>query len=301
MADTTRKSDSVDESVHYSPKDYKSVLKPIWCPGCGDYGVLNSIYRALSEKNIPPHNIAFFSGIGCSSRIPGYANTYGFNAVHGRALPMAIGAKLVNPKLTALVAGGDGDGFSIGGNHISHAIRRNVNITYIVMDNSIYALTKGQLSPTTPKGDTTATSPYGSLERPINPLELVLAYGCGFIAQGATHDIRRLSQLIKEGIDFNGFSFINVKSPCVTYRGGQKQFQELRENAIYLDKTDHDPTDKYAALKICERYTQEVSVGLIYKNDNLPEYGDMFKGMFEKARDRKFLPRNEIYKKFVPY
>ncbi len=136
----------------YQAKDYKSDLKPIWCPGCGDFGVVQAIYRALANVGRPPHEIAFVSGIGCSSRIPGYTTAYGFNSVHGRALPIAQGIKLANPDLLVLVAGGDGDGFSIGGGHVAHAVRRNMDLTYIVMDNQIYGLTKGQLSPTSPRG-----------------------------------------------------------------------------------------------------------------------------------------------------
>ncbi len=128
-----------------APNDYKSPLKPIWCPGCGDYGVVQALYRALSAVGRPPHEIAFISGIGCSSRIPGYTTAYGFNTVHGRALPIAQGVKLANPDLLVVVAGGDGDGFSIGGGHVPHAIRRNVDLTYLVMDNQVYGLTKGQL------------------------------------------------------------------------------------------------------------------------------------------------------------
>ena len=163
----------------YVAKDYRSDLKPIWCPGCGDYGVLGAVSRALAAIGRPPHEIAFISGIGCSSRIPGYTTAYGFNTVHGRALPIAQGIKLANPDLLVLVAGGDGDGFSIGGGHVPHAIRRNIDLTYILMDNQIYGLTKGQLSPTSPRGTKTPTSVYGSMEDPVNPLLYVLAYGAG--------------------------------------------------------------------------------------------------------------------------
>ena len=171
------------------PKDYKSELKPIWCPGCGDFGVLKALYRALSALGRQPHEIAFISGIGCSSRIPGYTTAYGFNSVHGRALPIAQGVKLARPELLVVVAGGDGDGFSIGGGHVAHAIRRNIDLTYLVMDNQVYGLTKGQLSPTAPRGLHTITSPFGSLEEPINPLLYVLAYGAGFVAQATPADM----------------------------------------------------------------------------------------------------------------
>src|SRR5512135_1732438 len=198
----------------FAAKDYKSELKPIWCPGCGDYGVVQSIYRALAAVGRPPHEIAFVSGIGCSSRIPGYTTAYGFNSVHGRALPIAQGIKIARPELLVLVAGGDGDGFSIGGGHVAHAIRRNVDLTYIVMDNQIYGLTKGQLSPTSPRGLKTVTSSFGSLEEPVNPLLYVLAYGAGFVAQGTPADMGGLAAIIEEAIRFPGFAFVNVQAPC---------------------------------------------------------------------------------------
>jgi 2-oxoglutarate ferredoxin oxidoreductase subunit beta len=200
-----------------TPNDYKSDLKPIWCPGCGDFGVVQAIYRALAAIGRPPHEIAFVSGIGCSSRIPGYTTAYGFNSVHGRALPIAQGIKLARPELLVLVAGGDGDGFSIGGGHVAHAIRRNVDLTYIVMDNQIYGLTKGQLSPTSPRGLRTVSSAWGSAEDPVNPLAYVLGYGGRFVAQGTPADLNGLVALIEEGIRFPGFAFVNVQSPCVTY------------------------------------------------------------------------------------
>ena len=196
------------------PKDFKSDLKPIWCPGCGDFGVLQAIYRALAAFGRPPHEIAFVSGIGCSSRIPGYTTAYGFNTVHGRALPIAQGIKLANPGLLVLAAGGDGDGFSIGGGHVAHAVRRNLDITYIVMDNQIYGLTKGQLSPTSPRGLTTASSVFGSLEEPVNPILYMLGYGARYVAQGTPADMVQLSTIIEEGLRFPGFAFINVQSPA---------------------------------------------------------------------------------------
>ena len=186
----------------FTTKDYRSSLKPIWCPGCGDYGVVTAIYRALAAIGRPPHEIAFISGIGCSSRIPGYTTAYGFNTVHGRALPIAQGIKMANPDLLVLVAGGDGDGFSIGGGHVPHAIRRNPDLTYIVMDNQIYGLTKGQLSPTSPRGRKTSSSVYGSMEDPVNPLLYVLAYGAGFVAQGVPADMEGLARMIEEAIRY---------------------------------------------------------------------------------------------------
>ncbi|MGH3053489.1 MAG: thiamine pyrophosphate-dependent enzyme, partial [Gaiellaceae bacterium] len=225
---------------HHSTKDYQSDLKPIWCPGCGDFGVLSAVYRALANIDRPPHEIAFVSGIGCSSRIPGYTTAYGFNSVHGRALPIAQGIKLANPELLVLVAGGDGDGFSIGGGHVPHAIRRNVDLTYIVMDNQIYGLTKGQLSPTSPRGLKTASSTYGSLEAPVNPLLYVLAYGAGFVAQATPADMVGLVSVIEEGVRFPGFAFINVQSPCVTFGQPEAQLKVHKAGMKSLAKMGHD-------------------------------------------------------------
>src|SRR5512136_1162170 len=172
-----------------APKDFKSDLKPIWCPGCGDFGVVQAIYRALSAIGRPPHEIAFISGIGCSSRIPGYTNTYGFNSIHGRALPIASGVKLANPKQTVIVATGDGDCMAIGAGHFPHTAKRNVDITVLMMDNGIYGLTKGQTSPTSPHEMKTKSAYYGNQEIPGNPLALALAYQATFVARSFSANI----------------------------------------------------------------------------------------------------------------
>ena len=215
--------------------DFKSDLKPIWCPGCGDFGVVTAITRALANIGRPPHEIAFVSGIGCSSRIPGYTTAYGFNTVHGRSLPIAQGIKLANPELLVLVASGDGDGFSIGGGHVAHVIRRNIDLTYIVMDNQIYGLTKGQLSPTSQRGRKTVTSSFGSLEDPVNPLLYVMGYGASYVAQGTPADMAGLAKIIEEGIRFPGFAFINVQSPCVTYGQEEQQLKAHKTNMQSLE------------------------------------------------------------------
>ncbi|MBI4957040.1 MAG: 2-oxoacid:ferredoxin oxidoreductase subunit beta [Myxococcales bacterium] len=250
----------------FEPKDFKSDLKPIWCPGCGDFGVLQSLYRALAAIGRPAHEIAFVSGIGCSSRIPGYTTAYGFNSVHGRALPIAQGIKIANPSLLVLCAGGDGDGFSIGGGHVAHAIRRNIDITYIVMDNQIYGLTKGQLSPTSPRGLKTVTSSLGSLEDPVNPLLYVLGYGASFVAQGTAADLPGLAAIIEEGIRFPGFAFINVQSPCVTYGEDEWQIKEQRARMKSLESLGHDPKDQLHAMDLARAYGKELYTGVFYRN-----------------------------------
>jgi 2-oxoglutarate ferredoxin oxidoreductase subunit beta len=254
----------------YQAKDYKSELKPIWCPGCGDFGVVQAIYRALSAVGRPPHEVAFVSGIGCSSRIPGYTAAYGFNSVHGRALPIAQGIKLANPDLLVLAAGGDGDGFSIGGGHLPHAIRRRIDLTYIVMDNQIYGLTKGQLSPTSPKGLKTASSAFGSLEDPVNPLMYVLAYGAGFVAQGTPADMSGLAALIEDGIRFPGFAFINVQSPCVTFGEPDAQLKAHKAGMKNLQTLGHDHTDRLRAMALAQEYGRTLYTGVFYRD---PEPG----------------------------
>jgi 2-oxoglutarate ferredoxin oxidoreductase subunit beta len=250
----------------YAAKDFRSALKPIWCPGCGDYGVAGALYRALAAIGRPPHEIAFVSGIGCSSRIPGYTTAYGFNSVHGRALPIAEGIKLANPDLLVLVAGGDGDGFSIGGGHVPHAIRRNIDLTYIMMDNQIYGLTKGQLSPTSPRGTKTPTSIYGSMEDPVNPLLCVLAYGAGFVAQGVPADLDGLTRIIEEAIRFPGFSFVNVQSPCVSFGDAENQGKVQKARMRKLEVEGHDPTNRLRAMELAQEYGKTLYTGVFYRN-----------------------------------
>jgi 2-oxoglutarate ferredoxin oxidoreductase subunit beta len=208
-------------------RDFKSGVKPVWCPGCGDYSVLSAITKALAELQLPPEKVSVISGIGCSSRMPAYLNSYGFHGVHGRAVALATGLKLSRPDLTVLVTGGDGDGFSIGGNHFLHACRRNVDMTYIVMDNRVYGMTKGQPSPTTEPDWDSALSPGGTGLRPFNPLVIALASGANFIARGFSGDPNGTARLIVEAIRTPGFSFVEVLSPCVTFRGDQRGWKRI--------------------------------------------------------------------------
>jgi 2-oxoglutarate ferredoxin oxidoreductase subunit beta len=282
------------------PKDFKSDLKPIWCPGCGDFGVLQAIYRALAAVGRPPHEIAFVSGIGCSSRIPGYTTAYGFNTVHGRALPIAQGIKLANPGLLVLAAGGDGDGFSIGGGHVAHAVRRNLDITYIVMDNQIYGLTKGQLSPTSPRGLTTASSVFGSLEEPVNPILYLLGYGARYVAQGTPADMVQLSTIIEEGIRFPGFAFINVQSPCVTFGQPEAQLKAHKTGMIKLTSIQHDPADRIAAMSLAQDYGRKLYTGVFYRD---PEPGPTYEQTVAE-RHRSLTSsapaRTDILNAFIP-
>jgi 2-oxoglutarate ferredoxin oxidoreductase subunit beta len=220
-----------------TPADYKSATKPVWCPGCGDFTVLASLTRALAALQLPPHEVAVVSGIGCSSRIPAYTACYGFHGVHGRALAAATGLKVARPDLTVVVTGGDGDGYSIGGNHFLHACRRNVDLTYIVMDNHVYGMTKGQASPTTEPDWDSKLSPGGTGVRSFHPLVIALASGATFIARGYSGDPGGTADIIAQAIRHPGFAFVEILSPCVTFRPEQRNWkQQVRPASV--DRTD---------------------------------------------------------------
>ena len=214
-------------AVPIQAKDFKSDYKPVWCPGCGDYSVLLAIQKALASLELRPENVAIVSGIGCSSRLPAYTSCYGFHGVHGRSLPAATGLKVARPDLTVLVASGDGDGYSIGGNHFLHACRRNVDLTYIVMDNHVYGMTKGQPSPTTEPTWDSKLSPGGTGVREFHPLVIALASGANFVARTFSGDPNACAQIIAAAIRHPGFSFVEVLSPCVTFRPDQRAWKEL--------------------------------------------------------------------------
>jgi len=221
----------MDQAVQQKPltfKDYKSDYKPVWCPGCGDFSVLASVTKALAELQVAREDCAVISGIGCSSRIPAYTSVYGFHGIHGRALASATGLKVARPDLTVVATGGDGDGFSIGGNHFLHACRRNVDMTYIVMDNEVYGMTKGQASPTTASDwEGSKLTPNGTGVSPFNPLTVALSAGAGFVARGFAGDPNGSAKLIAEAIQHKGFSFVQILSPCVTFRPEQTEWKKI--------------------------------------------------------------------------
>jgi 2-oxoglutarate ferredoxin oxidoreductase subunit beta len=250
--------------------DFKGRVDPDWCPGCGDFGVLAAVQKALVELQIPGHEVATISGIGCSSNFPGFIETYGMHTLHGRSLPVATGMKLANHAMTVLVTGGDGDGFGIGCNHFVHTIRRNVDLTYIVMDNQIYGLTTGQTSPTSRVGMKTKSMPYGNIENPLNPIALALAAGATFVARGFSGEQKHLTELIKRGIEHKGFSFIDVFSPCVTYNR-DNTFQWFRPRVKKLeDNAEYDPSDWSAAMEKSLLWGEEIPIGRFFERTDLP-------------------------------
>lgn len=248
-------------------KDFKPEVPPDWCPGCGDFGVLNALFRACAELEIQPHELLVVSGIGCSSNLPGFIRAYGIHSLHGRALPVATGCKLANHDMTVIATGGDGDGYGIGLNHFIQAMRRNINLTYIVMNNEIYGLTTGQVSPTSEPGMKTKTTPFGNLEGMLNPLALALASGCGYVARGFSGDVKHLVKLYQEGIQYPGFALIDVFSPCVTFNK-QNTYDWFRKRVYRLEDKKHDPTDFHAAMDRALEWGEQIPIGLFYKNPN---------------------------------
>jgi 2-oxoglutarate/2-oxoacid ferredoxin oxidoreductase subunit beta len=246
-------------------KDYKADVPADWCPGCGDFSVLNALQRSAAELGIAPHELLVVSGIGCSSNLPGFFRSYGVHSLHGRALPFATGAKLANHALTVVAVGGDGDGYGIGLNHFVQAMRRNINVTYIVMNNEIYGLTTGQASPTSEHGMVTKSTPGGNLEHMLNPIALALAAGCGYVARGFSGDPKHLAQLYKDGILYNGFALIDVFSPCVTFNK-HNSFQWFRERVYKLEGTGHDPTDFRAAMDKAREWGSKIPLGVFYQD-----------------------------------
>lgn len=270
-----------------SPKSFVSEF-PTWCPGCGDFGVLRALQNASARLGLQPHDICVVSGIGCSGKLNSYFNSYGLHTLHGRSLPVAQGAKLANPNLTVIATGGDGDGYGIGAGHFMHAVRRNVDMTYIVMDNQVYGLTKGQTSPTSPTGFVSYTTPNGSAEGPVRPLRVALANGCSFVAQGFSADLRQLVDLIVKAIQHRGFSLLNVQSPCVTWRetiveDGQKVgvYEWWKQHLHNLDTDEgYDRHDRGAAFAKLLQH-DDIVTGVIYEDDR-PSYREYLKGYTDR-------------------
>jgi 2-oxoglutarate ferredoxin oxidoreductase subunit beta len=227
---------------------------------------MNGMMKGLAQTGNDPDNTFVVAGIGCSGKIGTYMHSYALHGVHGRALPVGIGVKLANPDLEVMVAGGDGDGYSIGAGHFVHAVRRNVDMTYVVMDNRIYGLTKGQASPTSREDFETSTSPDGTDMPPVNPLALAMASGATFIAQTFSSDSQRHTEIIQEAIEHDGFGFVNTYSPCVTFNDVDT-YDYFRDTIVDLGEEGHDPTDKSAAKEKILDGDKEY-MGVIYQDDD---------------------------------
>jgi 2-oxoglutarate ferredoxin oxidoreductase subunit beta len=252
--------------------DFKSDIKPVWCPGCGDFGVVNALTKALAKMELRPENVAVVSGIGCSSRIPAYTSCYGFHGVHGRALAAGTGLKIARPDLTVIVTGGDGDGYSIGGNHFLHACRRNVDMTYIVMDNRVYGMTKGQPSPTTEPDWDSKLSPEGTGLREFHPMVIALASGANFVARAFSGDPNGTARIIADAIRNPGFSFVEVLSPCVTLRPEQREWKALARPAPVA--TTDDPVRAARLIMTDDGF----NIGVLYVGNRKPYQTAVSKG-----------------------
>jgi len=249
-------------------KDFDSV-HPDWCPGCGDFGLLTALKKTYPIMNLEPHQIMTVSGIGCSSNLPGFINTYGLHTLHGRALPVAQGFKLANHEMKVVAVGGDGDGYGIGIGHLVHAMRRNIDMTYLVMNNSIYGLTTGQTSPTSDINMKTKSTPFGNPELPVNPVALALASGCGFVARVFTGHQKRLMEILQAAIDHPGFALVDTFSPCVTFNDVNTA-QFYREKCKDINEMGHDTSDLIAAFR--QAYlTDYIATGIFYQKVR-PQY-----------------------------
>ncbi len=280
----------------FNAGDYKTDLKPVWCAGCGDFGALTAVYRAMAELQWEPWNTVVVSGIGCSSRLPGYVSAYGFNTVHGRALTMATGIKVARPELNVVAVGGDGDGLAIGGNHFLHSARRNLDVVYLLMDNEIYGLTKGQVAPTTPQGDKTKSTFYGNPEPAFDPCELAVSFGATWVARAFSGDVKGTVDLIVKAMKHRGFSFLNVMSPCVTWRG-EETFKTLKAKAKYVPES-HDATSRAEALK----YTREkdvMTLGVLYEVEQ-PSLIDRLEDLKKRVRKDPPPTTADVVRSFLP-
>jgi len=237
---------------------------PTWCPGCGYFGIHQGLNSAIQRLNLPHHEVVTVSGIGCAGRYPFFTDTYGLHTVHGRTLPVATGVKLANPKLTVFAVGGDGDGLAIGGGHLPHIARRDVDVNYLLFDNSIYGLTKGQPSPSSPQGFKTKASPQGSFENPLNATMMALSYGATFVARLFAGDPETIAGVLMEGIRHRGFSFFHLYTSCVTFDKQFKTWENLKEQVHPLPE-NHDPTNlKQAITQVLD---DDFSLGILYKRE----------------------------------
>jgi 2-oxoglutarate ferredoxin oxidoreductase subunit beta len=273
-----------------------SGIKPVWCPGCGDYGIQAAIMKALTDLKIDRNNVVMVSGIGCSSNMPHAFNTYGIHSLHGRLLPVASGVKLANSDLTVIGIGGDGDGYGIGGNHLVHTSRRNIDLTYIVINNEIYGLTTGQASPTSLIGAKTKSTPFGSVEYPLNPLALAISAGATYVARGFAGNPQQLAELIKGGITHKGFALIDVLSSCVSFNN-LNTYDWFRQRIYKLEDEKHDFTNISKALEkamedLATGY-KRVPTGLFY-NTERPTFESMNLALKDKpALIKQTLPTKE--------
>ena len=281
---------------------------PTWCPGCGDFAVLSSYYKILEKRQLPHENIVTLAGIGCSSRFPYFVNTHGAHFIHGRAVPFASGVSLARPDAHVFVFGGDGDGFSIGGNHLEHGARKNINMTYVIMDNFVYGLTKKQTSPTSPIGFKSKTDPAGAVDRPVNPIKKLISAGATFVARTHATQVSHMMQMIERAMDHEGFSVVEVLSECVMFfpgafdssvprKGGEyKIIEEKKWDNTPEDEARHDVTDEVAAYRLADLpfpgvFGVFLDVDRPTKNASEKKWCDSVRAKFDGASDLDLLQK----------
>jgi 2-oxoglutarate ferredoxin oxidoreductase subunit beta len=274
-------------------------LKPTWCPGCGNFGILRAVNKALVELGIKPSQVLLVSGIGQSGKLPHYTRGNVFNSLHGRPVPPAIGAKIANPELVVIAVSGDGDAYGEGGNHFIHAMRRNHDITYLVHNNQVYGLTKGQASPTSDVGFITKTTPYGA-SNPINPIALAVVSGASFVGRGFAGDIDHLAGLIKMGITHKGFALIDILQPCVSFNH-KNTHSWYQERLYHLEKEKgYDASDKRAALEKAEEWGERIPVGIIYKQE-LPNYEEQLPALKKRPLVKQEIEPGRVESLFAEF
>jgi len=237
---------------------------PAWCPGCGNFSILETLKEALVELNIPPHRVTIVSGIGQAGKLPHYLKCNTFNGLHGRTLPVATGIRLVNPQMLVIAVAGDGDCYGEGGNHFIHAIRRNINVKLFVHNNQIYGLTKGQASPTSGTEIHSKTQPFGAVSEPMNPVALAVAMDCSFVARGYAADRQFLKTLMIEAIRHEGFALLDILQPCVTFN--KVNTYEWYSKRVYHISNEHDPSDRIKAFELALQWGERIPTGIIYRN-----------------------------------
>ena len=272
--------DKLDEVRADGHLAYRSKSLPTWCPGCGYFSMADGLTVALQRLGLANKDVVVVSGIGCASRFPFFVNTYGFHTLHGRVLPVATGVKIGNDALTVIAVGGDGDAFAIGGGHIPHAARRNVDMTYLVFDNGIYGLTKGQTSPTSALGFKTSSTPYANGDLPLNPLMMLLSYGASWVGQAYAGKPHHLTDMIEAAIAHKGFSFLRILSPCVTFDKTDNTYKNLGMMVHDLPE-NHDRTNLMAAMAQAHEH-EHAALGVFYEAPR-PTLGETLQAASDRA------------------
>jgi 2-oxoglutarate ferredoxin oxidoreductase subunit beta len=260
-------------------KDFEGKERPTWCPGCGNFGILNAVKMALAEQNIAPHQILIVTGIGCGSKLPHYMKVNGFHTLHGRPVAVATGARLANHGLRVMVVHGDGDGYGEGLSHFLNAARRNINIVDLVQDNRVYGLTRGQYSPTSERGKRTPTTPEGSIDGPVQPLAIAISAGATFVSRGYSGELKHLAWIIGEALKHPGYALVDVLQPCVTWNRAYA-YDFYNERVYKLeDEAGYDPTDRTAAWEKAYEWGERIPIGIFYRGEPIPTYEEQVPGL----------------------